>query len=144
MPTQLHDINSTTLTGNFSIGPMGGCEFSDKFVIAFNVVLVLILIPILNFVLFPFLREYMPNMLKRIGMGMFLSLLAQISTLAISGAGARRSWANNDRQCMFYADFETDPPDYKYSPVSEFYVLIPLVLITMAEVFIHISSELQW
>ena len=139
MPTQLHDMGSHILTAKFNIRHFGSCEFSDKFVVASNVALILLIIPILNFVLYPFLREYMPNMLKRIGMGVFVALLAQVSILAVSGAGTGRE--RDVQQCMFSTDFSDETGSYKYSDVSEFYALIPHVLITVAEVLINVTSK---
>ena len=144
MPTQLHDMNSQILTSNFHLSHLGSCDFSDKFATASNVIFVLLLIPILNFVLYPFLREYMPNMLKRIGMGVFLALLAQVSILAVSGAGTRRE--SSAGQCMFSADFtnSTIQEEYEFSRVSEFCALLPHVLITIAEVLINVTSKIQY
>ncbi len=141
MPTQLHDMNSTHLTSNFSIGLLGHCEFLDEFSFISNVALVLLLIPVLNFLLFPFMREYMPNMLKRIGMGVVLTLLAQVSILAVSRAGAHRD--RTVQQCMFHDNFSnsTAVKDYQYTSVSEYYVLLPHVLLTVAEVLVNITSK---
>lgn len=143
MPTQLHDLHSKVLTGHFSIGHLS-CEFSDKFVIAANVSLVLLLIPLLNFIIYPFLREYMPNMLKRIGLGVLLAVLAQFAVLAMSGVGSRRTWINNTshEQCMFSTNFNRSTPlVYDYSNVSEFYVLLPHLLITVAEILVNVTSK---
>ena len=142
MPTQLHDMHSKSLTSNFSIGHLS-CEFHDKFASAFNVTLLLILIPVLNFVLYPFLREYMPNMLKRIGMGVFLALLTQVSILAVSGEGSAHRASHE--QCMFSANFSNHDirEAYQYSTVSEFYALLPQILITIAEVLINVTSKFR-
>ncbi len=82
----------------------------------------------------------MPNMLKRIGVGVVLTLLAQVSILAVSGVGA---WHRESGQCMFHADFSNSSSlrDYKHSNVSEFYALLPHMLITAAEIFINVTSK---
>ena len=141
MPLQLYDMDSTAVKLQ-----VGKCDvFDDKFILACNLVIILLTIPVLNSIVYPFLREYMPNMLKRIGFGAVLALLAQISTLVISGAGSRRHWEGVDSQCMFsYANFSNtvaiQNKDYIYSSVPEAYTVIPLVLISFAEIFIHITS----
>lgn len=145
LPFQLHDMDAKILKLHFKIGKLGECFFSDRFSLLFNVSLILLLVPIVNSVLHPFLREYMPNMLKRIGVGSIMALLSLFSIVFISAAGNKRHWAysRHDEQCMFSANFSdaTVQDRYDYSHVSEFYVIIPQVLITLAEIFIHITSE---
>ena len=84
----------------------------------------------------------MPNMLKRVGIGTVRAFLSLVSILAISVAGYRRDWAHSkhDQQCMFAVNFRDDTVKYDYSPVSEYYVVIPHVLITLAEILINITS----
>lgn len=127
---------------------IGDCNLSDKLPLAANVVMVLLFIPILNSLIYPFLREYMPNMVKRIGIGGIMAILAQVSILVISAVGTRREWtpqSTAENQCMLLTNFTNFNNSgfierYAFSPVSEFYVLIPLFLITWAEVLINITS----
>ena len=157
MPLQLHDMNSTTIKLNTTIGVLGQCGFSDQLVLLVNVVLVLTFIPFLNSLLYPFLREYMPNMVKRMGLGSILATVAQLSLLIISGIGSLRKFTGSHSQCAFSWNYTSDTPvelgtdgagyaytdggGYVYSPVSEYYMLIPLVFVTVAEVFINITSK---
>lgn len=146
MPYQIHDMDSKHFSHmHFRAGFLGECELTtDKVTLASNVLFILVLIPIINSAIFPFLREYMPNMLKRIGTGSILTVLAQLCILIISGAGHRREWVNSSLkdQCMFSANFSCQSvrDRYDYSQVSEEYVILPHLLISLAEVFINITS----
>lgn len=138
----LHDMNAKNLNLHIEIGKLGECSLSDKFTIFSNVLLILLFIPVLNSIIYPFLREYVPNMLKRIGLGSVMALLSLVSALLISAVGSRRHLVH-DEQCMFAANFSyvAVQKSYDYSPVSEYYVLIPQGLITLAEIFINITCK---
>ena len=144
MPLQLYDMNSSAIKFTFKVGVLGECHFQDKVVLGVNVVMVLIIIPLLNSIVYPFLREYMPNMVKRIGLGAIFAVLAQLSMLILSGVGSRRDFgAGRHDQCAFFTNFTniTATKEYVYSSVPEYYALIPLFLITLAEILVNITSK---
>lgn len=94
-----------------------------------NILTIIIVIPILNQVVYPCLREYTPNMLKRIGIGYFLALISPLIMALIEGFGH-----HVNKQCMFVnhdVSMET----------SAWLILIPQTTINLAEVFIAVSSE---
>ena len=96
-------------------------------------------------------------MVKRMGLGSILATVAQLSLLIISGIGSLRKFTGSHSQCAFSWNYTsdtsvelgtdgagyayTDGGGYVYSPVSEYYMLIPLVFVTVAEVFINITSK---
>lgn len=62
LPYQIHDMDSKHFSHmHFRAGFLGECEITtDKVTLASNVLFILVLIPIINSAIFPFLREYMP------------------------------------------------------------------------------------
>ena len=122
------------------------CNFESKFTWILNVVVILVTIPLLNQCAIPFLREYRPNMLKKIAIGYLLVVLASVSMLAIIGVGEnilklRYSdgiFENSTRMCLFS---NLDNPSFIKLPVYPLSVTVPHVLISVAEIFINISCK---
>ena len=49
-------------------------------------------------------------------------------------------YENSTRECIFIADFDNDP-DYIKLPVRSWTIIVPHILISVAEVFINISCK---
>ncbi len=108
-----------------------------------NAVTILLIIPLLNNVLYPFLRDYLPNMLKRFGAGLVCAVLSLLTMFALSAAGSNRPRDYPDTQCMFSADFSNISADnsYVYNEVSEYLIILPHTLITLSEILINVTSK---
>ncbi len=117
---------------------LSSCNISDSYVWVVNIACIAIAIPIINYVLYPFLREYTPNMRKRIGIGHILTFLSPLVFLVLSSVGfsilSDKEAASN--LCMFSSLMASGR-----LPISSIYILIPHILISLAEVFIIVSSE---
>jgi hypothetical protein len=142
LPLQLHDMDAAILKHQWLIQNIGECSFTDNISHFTNVFVVLITIPILNNILYPFLREYLPSMMKRLGVGSALLFLSVFSMVIISAVGSRRISEQNDIQCMFAANFSNTAvlKEYSYSEVPGSFIAIPQVFITLAEILIHVTS----
>ena len=123
---------------NFSLGILKQCGTTDSSLWLVNVVSILVIIPLLDKLVFPCLREYTPNMLKRIGIGYSLSILSPLILLVIEGVGHHQPGLsmNATQQCMFQ---ETGVPADPLE-LSSAWVALPHLFITLTEVFIFISS----
>ena len=113
------------------------CTFLDSWSWLFNVGPIIIFIPILNFVIFPLLREYTPNMQKRIGIGYILAILSPLSLLIISSMGyVMLTAAGEDasRACFL------NKPQF-HIPINHWTVLLPHLVISLSEVFVMVPSE---
>ena len=89
--------------------------------------LIVICIPLYLCLLRPFISQYVPGMLKRMGLGMFLVLLSLITTFAMDTAAHLESQNHvyNKTNCMFAFDhYEVDYP----SPQNSTLLLIQLTL----------------
>ena len=129
----------------FSTAFLKECQFETNFVWILNVVVILITVPILNLGLIPFLREYRPSILQKIVIGYLLAIFSYISMLAIIEVGESMlhhsgHYENSTRECIFIADFDNDP-DYIKLPVRSWTIIVPHILISVAEVFINISCK---
>ncbi len=105
-----------------------------------NILFIVLAIPIINYCLYPFLREYTPNMQKRIGIGHFLVFLSPFFLLLLSSVGFSRVGSQSEvatHSCMF-VNTSLLPI---HLDISSYYILIPHVLASLAEIFIVISSE---
>ena len=122
------------------------CSFTDGSVWIFNIAVILIAIPILNQCVFPFLREYTPNMQKRIGFGYILTILAPFLLLVLSSVGfgilsSRGQGQNATMSCMF-SDSSTTPTQGQVRlPVNSVFILLPHMTVSIAEVFVIVASE---
>ena len=124
---------------NFSIGSLKHCGSTQSSVWLLNVVSILLIIPLLDKIVFPCLREYTPNMLKRIGIGYFLSILSPLILLVLEGVGHHQSElsGNATQQCMFN---ETQVPAADPLELSSAWVVLPHFFITLTEIFYYTSS----
>ena len=118
---------------------IGNCKLSDSAVWTINVITISIAIPLLNQVIYPYLREYTPSMLKRIGIGYVLALISSLLLVILEGAGHHQSGAakNLTERCMFTAS-----RDGEHLEMSSWLILLPYTAINLAEVFIFVSCEL--
>lgn len=112
---------------------------SDTSAWLFNIGLILITIPILNFIVYPLLRDYTPNMQKRIGLGYVLAIMSPLVLLIITVVGhiqLAESGVDTSRSCLFVQD------SHIHLPINSWLTLLPHLLVSFAEVFAMISSEL--
>ena len=133
---------------NFNITFLERCEFEANPTWFLNVVVILIAIPILNQFLVPFLREYRPNILQKIIIGYVLVIVASVSMLIIIGVGEHHNggefYKNYTSMCIF---IEADPnttvnhSNLMLLPVPAVTLIVPGILVSLAEVFICISCK---
>ena len=98
--------------------------------------LIVICIPLYLCLLRPFISQYVPGMLKRMGLGMFLVLLSLITTFAMDTAAHLESQNHvyNNTYCMFKFDYyEVDYP----SPQNPALLLIQLTLSALSHMLIY-------
>ena len=138
-------------TFSFTVDILNHCTVSDSFVWIVNIAVILITIPVLNQCIFPFLRNYTPNMLKRIGIGYILTILSIIALLLITLVGQAivprherltNVMYNSTQGCMFTEKDMVHPtPGFVYLPINSFLTVIPHVIVSLAEVFFSVSSK---
>ena len=118
---------NTFLHGNLAVKE---CPISGTSWWAINVVIIVVLIPLLNQCLYPYLREYTPSMLKRIGIAYFMIFLTPLILLLYEGIGHH---ASGGEHCIFLHNSEK-------LEISSWLLLLPIFTISVGEVFISISS----
>lgn len=131
-----------TLTGNHMI--------TFPFLQTISLLVLLLGVPFMNSCIFPFLRDYTPNMLRRIGLGYILAILSIICFLVITITGQevhRAEEINHENAtlhthltCVFSND-ASDHAQYVRLPISVHYMVIPNVLMIFAEIFLNISGK---
>ena len=128
------------MKGNISHFEIHGryCDFEMSALNALNPVLLLLLIPVLDLVLVPLLRHAMlhPTILKRLGIGAGCTLLSALSLLTLEGVEDRRSSEESD-VCVF----DTRTVYREKRDVNSYWLFVPMVLVTIAEIFIYIPGE---
>ena len=77
-----------------------------------------VMIPFYRFILFPLLKNKMPNFLKRIGAGLFLGFISSLLDLTLDTIGHTLS---NNTQCMF----DTSSVPDNTLPISPYWLLLP-------------------
>ena len=122
---------------HFNISHRSTCAVSDSAGWSLNIIAILIIIPILNYLVFPCLREYTPNMLKRIGLGYIFALLAPLMLMVMETI-AHHQGGGMANTCMFL-DNEINGTNDKLK-LSAWFVLFPHMSITLTEIFVFVSS----
>lgn len=118
------------------------CTFSNSFSWIFNVLGVLIFIPVINFGFLPFLREYAPTMLLKITTGIVVMTLGVCAFLALTvtaNVEHQQNHHNSNLMCLFNTSSST--PTQGDFPLSVWWLVLPYSLISLAEVLINISSK---
>lgn len=112
----------------------GVCGVEVTVTDAINAILILTIIPLLDLVLVPMLRNCYATILKRLGVG---ATLAFLSILVLFSFEAFGSHSDGDQMCMFNASNR----ERGQLHISVYWILLPLVVVTLAEIFIYIPSE---
>lgn len=102
-----------------------------------NALLILTFIPLLDLLIVPMLRNCYATILKRLGIGATLAFLSVLVLFFFEGVGPH---ASGEQMCMFNAaERERDQLH-----ISVYWILLPLVMVTFAELFIYIPSKLHY
>ena len=133
---QYDHMRGGQLLMNFSIGSLKHCGSTQSSVWLLNVVSILLIVPLLDKIVVPCLREYTPNMLKRIGIGYFICILSPLILLVLEGVGHHLT-RNATQKCMFK---EAQVPGADPLELSSAWVVLPHFIITLAEIFYYTSS----
>lgn len=111
------------------------CTPSEISVWVFNVLVILLTIPFLDQCVYPFLRHYVPNMLKRIGIGYILLLVSAVLLILYEGIGHYVP-KTYDTLCMFNETGTTE----ENIEMNSWLVLLPSILVSVAEVFVMVTG----
>lgn len=99
-----------------------------------NALLILTIIPLLDLLLVPMLQNCYATILKRLGVGATLAFLSILVLFMFEAFGSHTS---GNLMCMF--NTSTREPDQLH--ISIYWIILPLVLVTLAEIFIFIPSN---
>ena len=131
------------MSGSYLQDTIFHCTPSDLSVWIFNVVVILMTIPLLDQFLYPFLRHYVPNMLKRIGIGYILLIVSAMLLILYEGIGHNvnqpKTVSSNATLCIFEETSETK----EHLEMSSWLVLLPYLFISVAEVFVMVTGMLK-
>ena len=114
---------------------------------AFNVWTILVAIPIIDQFIYPILRQFAPNMLKRFGMS-YVLLICSVGVLCLLEIVGHI----NDQQdrpgdsaanCMFTAKEHnsTHHEDHSVMPLSAYLILVPVIMASIAEIFLKVTGQ---
>ena len=92
-----------------------------------------VLIPVYRFVLFPFLRNKLPNFFKRVGAGLVLVFICSLLDLTLDTIGHTLS---NSTQCMF----DTSSVPANTLPISPYWLLIRDLVYSIGHVLVLICA----
>ena len=115
---------------------------------AFNVWIILLAIPIIDQCVYPFLRQFAPNMLKRFGMSYILLVCSAgiLCLFEIIGHRAQResSDAAAAANCMFDTTFaeEHQCAHHEDLYLSAYLTLVPIFMASIAEIFLKVTGWL--
>ena len=112
----------------------GVCGVEVTVMDGINALLILTIIPLLDLLVVPLLRNCYATILQRLGLGASLAFLSMLVLFLFEALGSHSS---GDQICMFNAS--TRERDQLH--ISVYWILLPLVMVTLAEIFIYIPSE---
>lgn len=99
-----------------------------------NALLILTIIPLLDLLIVPMLQNCYATILKRLGFGATLAFLSILVLFLFEAFGSHSS---DDLICMF----NSSNREHGQLHLSVYWVFLPIVLVTLAELFIYIPSE---
>ena len=117
-----------------------GCRPSTTSVWIFNILTILATILFLDQCLYPCLRQYAPNMLKRFGIS-YILLIASATLLTLYESIGHH-WLSNSsgaRSCMFNESNAQKEDDI--IQMSSWLTLVPVVLVSFAEIFLKVTGN---
>ena len=110
------------------------CTSRSIFVNSILILSYSISVPVFEFLIYPFVRNYVPRTTVRIGVGMAISLVGLSSLLAIDAVGHSASGPQD--VCMFYSSSWSSDNTI---PI-DFFVLVPVqVVMAVGEMLVYIS-----
>ena len=104
-----------------------------------NILTIVAIVPILDQIVHPILREYAPSLLKRIALGYAFTFITPVLLLIYEHAGHHNSVlpAAVADQCLF-VDSDGDIAPLQ---LSSYVILIPYLSLNFGEIFVNISGE---
>ncbi len=113
-----------------------GCSYEYIITNVVSVLTFTIVIPIHEFLIYPFFRKYIPRMTVRIGLGLIVILIGLSLLLTIDAMGHSHSGMYNASTCAFYHQNSSNAA-IKISYTS----LIPvIVVVSIGEMLVSISA----
>ena len=103
----------------------------------------LLAIPAYNFIILPLFHKYIPNMLKRIGVGMCLYLLALVANITIDTTGQVMKWSQTNythNESTIACLLQSNVSDDSQLPFEYYWTLIPTVLTSLGNLILKITS----
>ena len=120
-----------------------GCRPSTTSVWIFNILTILATILFLDQCLYPCLRQYAPNMLKRFGIS-YILLIASAALLTLYESIGHHwlsnpSGAASNGSCMFGESSAQKKDDI--IQMTSWLTLVPVVLVAIAEIFLKVTGN---
>ncbi|CAI8051360.1 Solute carrier family 15 member 4 [Geodia barretti] len=113
---------------------------------AFNVWTILVAIPIIDQFIYPILRQFAPNMLKRFGMS-YVLLICSVGVLCLLEIVGHINDQQGDSaaNCMFATANAkehkcTHHEDHSVMPLSAYLILVPVIMASIAEIFLKVTA----
>ena len=147
MHMHMQVVNAITSQTKYMAGPyidtlIQSCTSTGIWVV--NILFIVLAIPVINYCLYPFLREYTPNMQKRIGIGHFLLFLSPFVLLLLSSVGFARLYNEGQSEAATHSCMFVNTSSLPiHLDISSYYILMPHILASLAEIFIVVASEFQ-
>ena len=114
------------------------CDFKVSLLQLLNSVILFVLLPVLDLLVIPFLRHIMlhPSILKRLGIGALCILLSTLSLFTLEGVQDQVLTEESGEACVLSGQGGVKDG----SGISLYWLILPELLITLAEIFIFIPG----
>ena len=115
------------------------CGLEMSWLNALNIMLLLLLIPILDFVVVPLLRHMVlqPSILKCLGMGGIFTFLSVLSLFTLEGVNDHYFISKEASDICVLASNE----DSQDVALNGYWLLLPILFVTLAEILIFVPSK---
>ena len=149
---QFDRMKGGTSLFNFKVG-VEKCQSSDTSAWIVNIIVIIAFIPILNHIVIPLLREFTPNMLKRMGIGYIAAVITPLMLAVVNGVGhhllVKQHHSNSSLSSLSDAISPNDNSSAYCMftdsgvvvPISSWVIILPHLTITITEIFVNISSK---
>ena len=137
-----HMTDSYIRALQFHLPLVGVCYPSPTSVWIFNIVTIMIAVPLIDQCLYPCLRQYTPNMLKRFGVSYVLLIVSAGILCLYETIGHHtlpHSLSGPTQSCMF-RDGSSESGEGGDLHMSAWLTILPIVLVSFAEIFLKVTG----
>lgn len=119
-----------------------GCSSAYILTVLTNTLPIILMVSFYELVIYPLLGNFIPTMLKRVGLGMIVGILATGSLATIDMLAYEHPYSDEMNTTETYYCYLVNGSSQIQFDLSSFFIALPIILLTLAETLVYIACEL--